>query len=118
MSVSNTPTPAEAEEGAEVARAGLADTLSQLRENLRPANVVDEVMTSAKVNATAITDQIWDTARKNPLPALLIGAGAAMILGFGQRVASGSRTPTGQDRAKRGGSSLPPRGPEFMAHIS
>ena len=118
MSGSNTPTPAEAEEGAEVARAGLADTLSQLRENLRPSNVVDEVMASAKVNATAITDQIWDTARKNPLPALMIGAGVAMILGFGQRAVSGARnTVSGQARAQHG-SSMPPRGPEFMSHIS
>ena len=45
-------------------------------------------MTNARVNASAVTDQIWDTARKNPLPALMIGAGLAMILGVGTRYGS------------------------------
>lgn len=76
---------ASAEAEAEEARAGLVGTLNQLRENLKPGNVVDEVMTNARVNASAVTDQIWDTARKNPLPALMIGAGLAMILGVGTR---------------------------------
>lgn len=83
-------TVANAEADAEQARAGLVGTLNQLRENLRPGNVVDEVMTNARVNASAVTDQIWDTARKNPLPALMIGAGLAMILGVGTRYATGS----------------------------
>lgn len=79
-----------AEQHAEEARADLVGTLNQLRENLKPANVVDEVMTSAKVNASAVTDQVWETARKNPLPALMIGAGLAMILGVGTRYGAGS----------------------------
>ena len=81
---------ASAEQHAEEARADLVGTLNQLRENLRPANVVDEVMSSAKVNASAVTDQTWETARKNPLPALMIGAGLAMILGVGSRYGTGS----------------------------
>lgn len=87
--------PAEAEAEAEAARSGLASTLSQLRENLKPSNMVDEVMTNAKVNASVVTDQIWDVARRNPLPALLIGAGAAMLLGFGTRITSGPSAGSG-----------------------
>lgn len=82
--------PSEAEADAEAARSGLASTLSQLRENLKPSNMVDEVMTNAKVNASVVSNQIWDIARRNPLPALLIGAGAAMLLGFGTRLTGGS----------------------------
>lgn len=87
---SSSETVSSAEQHAEEARADLVGTLNQLRENLKPANVVNEVMTNAKVNASAVTDQIWDTARKNPLPALMIGAGLAMILGVGTRYGTGS----------------------------
>lgn len=87
---SDATSPAAAEAEAEAARSGLANTLSQLRENLKPSNMVDEVMTNAKVNASVVTDQIWSVARRNPLPALLIGAGAAMLLGFGTRLTGSS----------------------------
>ena len=109
------PTVAEAESGAEHARADLVSTLNQLRENLRPANVVDEVMSNAKVGASQVSDQIWDLARKNPLPALMIGAGAAMILGFGtQRATSGRRT-TGVDVGRTAPrSTLGARSSEFV----
>ncbi len=113
--------PSQAEAGAEQARAGLVSTLNQLRENLKPGNVVEEVMTNAKVSASAVTDQIWDTARKNPLPALLIGAGLAMLLGVGQRVSSsrrrvpvsGAHPPDPQNALAIGsrlGSRMPPQG--------
>ena len=85
------PSPSEAEAGAEQARAGLVSTLNQLRENLKPANVMDEVMTNAKVSASVVSDQIWSTARRNPLPALMIGAGLAMLLGVGARAATPAR---------------------------
>ncbi len=97
--VSDTVTAAEAEAGAEQARATLVGTLNQLRENLRPANVADEVMSNARAGASALTDQLWDAARRNPLPALLIGAGAAMILGLGGRTAIGGRSPPRMPRA-------------------
>lgn len=82
-----------AEQHAEEARADLVGTLNQLRENLKPANVVNEMMINAKVNASAVTDQMWETARKNPLPALMIGAGLAMILGVGSRYGAGALSP-------------------------
>lgn len=116
------PTPAEAEVEVEHTRAGLASTLSQLRDNLQPAHVVEEVLGSAKISASAISNQIWDTARKNPLPALMIGAGLAMIFGLGSRAASsgtgtslssgGTRTPP------RPGPTAMPGGPEFAAHVA
>ncbi len=92
--VSDNPSPAEAEAGAEEARATLVGTLNQLRENLKPANVAGEVMTNAKAGAAVMNEQLWDAARKNPLPALMIGAGVAMLLGVGGRKAvSGARLP-------------------------
>ena len=93
-----------AEQHAEEARADLVGTLNQLRENLKPANVVNEMMTNAKVNASAVTDQVWETARKNPLPALMIGAGLAMILGVGTRYGVGSAAPRPKAQAQPLGS--------------
>lgn len=90
--MSDAPTSAEAEAGAEEARATLVGTLNQLRENLKPANVASEVMTNAKIGASTVNDQLWDAARKNPLPALMIGAGVAMLLGVGGRKAVGRGT--------------------------
>jgi ElaB/YqjD/DUF883 family membrane-anchored ribosome-binding protein len=110
-------TPAEAEADAEKARAGLVNTLNQLRENLKPANVVDEVMTNAKAGASVVTDQIWATARQNPVPALLIGAGIAMMLGFGARARS---HPSGRRRGagRRATGFSHDAGPEFRSHVA
>ncbi len=104
---------AEAEAGAEQARAGLVSTLNQLRENLKPANVVEEVMGNAKVSASALSDQVWDTARRNPVPALMIGAGLAMILGVRGKVAS-----TRTSRNSFSSDATDVSGPEFQAHIA
>jgi len=79
---------AEIERDAETERAELISTLGQLRENLKPANVIDEVMAGAQVNVSDITDRIWRTARANPIPSVLIGLGAAMLLGVGQKLKS------------------------------
>ncbi len=117
---SSSETPAQAEAEAETARAGLVNTLNQLRENLKPSNMMDEVMTSAKVNATAITDQVWDTARRNPFPALMIGAGLAMILGVGTRYAApGSRRVSRPSAAQIPDPTLGHDAePEFRRHIA
>lgn len=76
---------AEVEQEAEDTRANLAHTLDQLRENLKPENVVDEVMTNARYGAANLMDSLWKVARDNPIPALLIGAGLALVLGLGTR---------------------------------
>ena len=108
------PTPAEAEADAEQARAGLVSTLSRLRDNLQPSQVLEEVMGNAKVSASAISNQVWDTARKNPLPALMIGAGLAMIFGLGSRAVSSS---SGARESSHDGVEGVQRGPEFTAHV-
>ncbi|MCW6509461.1 hypothetical protein [Lichenifustis flavocetrariae] len=84
MSLFTDQTSAEVAEEAENERAGLVNTLDQLRENLKPSNVVDEVMAHATFDSTALMDRVWQTARANPIPAVLIGLGAAMLLGFGR----------------------------------
>lgn len=83
---------AEIERDAESERAGLVSTLDQLRENLKPGNVVDEVMAGAKINMSDLSDRVWQTARNNPIPSVLIGLGAAMLMGVGQKIRGHERT--------------------------
>ena len=81
-----TTSSANIQRDAELERAELVNTLGQLRENLRPENMVHEVMANAKVSASDVTDRVWKTARENPIPAALIGIGAAMLMGVGQKL--------------------------------
>ena len=85
---SHSESSAEVQREAETERAELVSTLDQLRENLKPSNVVDEVMASAKITTAEIGDRVWEIARNNPIPAALIGIGAAMLLGVGQTLRS------------------------------
>lgn len=78
-------TSAEVAEEAESERAGLVNTLDQLRENLRPENMVDEMFSQAQANSSDFMDKVWSMARANPIPAALIGLGAAMLVSAGQR---------------------------------
>ncbi len=64
---------------AEDTRAHLASTLEQLRDNLRPENVVVEVVTNARIGASTVADNIVSVAKQYPIPAVLIAAGSAMI---------------------------------------
>ena len=81
------PSSSEVASEAEGTRATLAHTLDQLRDNLKPENVVDEVFHNAKIGASTVADTVWGVAKEHPIPALLIAAGAAMILGIGTRSA-------------------------------
>ena len=91
MSVtSDHPSSSEIAHEAEDARAELAHTLDQLRENLKPNHVVEEVVGNARIGASTIVDELYGLARQHPFPALLIGAGCAMILGVSGRVATQS----------------------------
>ena len=65
---------------AEDTRAHLASTLEQLRNNLRPENVMDEVVTNARIGASTVADNIAGIAKQYPLPAVLIAAGSALLL--------------------------------------
>ena len=70
---------------AEDARAGLAKTLGDLRDNLTPAHLAEEVVGNAQIGASALIDSAYELVREHPGPALLIGAGLAMVLGIGAR---------------------------------
>ena len=70
---------------AEDTRAHLANTLEQLRHNLRPENVVDEVMSNARAGAASVADGLAGVAKANPLPSLLIAAGAFIVMGVMSR---------------------------------
>lgn len=79
------PNSADMAEEVENERAGLVNTLDQLRENLRPENMVDEMFSQAQANTSDAMDRVWQLARANPVPAALIGIGAAMLVNAGQR---------------------------------
>ena len=70
---------------AEDTRAHLANTLEQLRTNLRPENVVDEVMSNARAGAASVADGLAGVAKANPIPSLLIAAGAFVVMGVMSR---------------------------------
>ena len=79
---------------AEDTRANLASTLEQLRNNLRPENVMDEVVFNARIGASTMADSVMGVAKQYPIPSMLIAAGSAMILGlFAKR--SGKSSVTG-----------------------
>ena len=84
--MSRTESSADVQREAEAERAKLEQTLDRLRENLRPANMVEEVMAGSRVDTHDITDRVWKAARSNPIPSALIGIGAAMLLGVGKTV--------------------------------
>lgn len=88
MSTSERQSSTQVEHEAEDARAGLANTLDQLRDNLKPQHVMEEVVGNAKIGAVTLADSVYGLAKENPIPAVLIGAGIAMILGFGARSAT------------------------------
>ncbi len=98
---------------AEDTRANLASTLEQLRNNLRPENVMEEVVFNARIGASTVADSVVGVAKQYPIPSMLIAAGSAMILGlFAKR--SGKSDTTGFEaldtesrfRAAEGRSSL------------
>jgi hypothetical protein len=73
-------TAGEIEQEAEIVRARLAQTLDQLRDNLTPQHLADEVLGHARQGAATLLETLSATAMKHPLPALLIGAGCAAAL--------------------------------------
>jgi len=81
---------------ADAARVGLADTLGQLRHGMAPSALSGEALALAKDTGLSLIKSLSEQARANPVPALLIGAGLAMLL---------TRT-TGGDVASAAGSVL------------
>jgi hypothetical protein len=73
-------TSSEIEREAEASRARLARTLDQLRDNLTPQHIADELLGSARDGAASLLESVGRTAAESPLPALLIGAACAMFV--------------------------------------
>jgi hypothetical protein len=65
---------------ADMARVGLADTLGQLRHGMAPTALSGEALALAKDTGLSLVKSLAEQARANPVPALLIGAGLAMLL--------------------------------------
>ena len=89
-------TSAHLQREADAARVGLADTLGQLRHGMAPSALSGEALALAKDTGLSLVKSLAEQARANPVPALLIGAGLAMLL---------TRT-TGGDVASAAGSAL------------
>jgi hypothetical protein len=71
---------AQLQREADVARLGLADTLGQLRDGVAPSALSGEAIALVKDSGLSILKSLADSARANPVPALLIGAGLTMLL--------------------------------------
>src|SRR5882757_2432128 len=71
---------AQLQREADAARVGLADTLGQLRDGVAPSALSGEAIALAKDSGLSILKSLADSARANPVPALLIGAGLTMLL--------------------------------------
>jgi hypothetical protein len=71
---------AQLQREADAARVGLADTLGQLRDGAAPSALSREAIALVKDSGLSILKSLADSARANPVPALLIGAGLTMLL--------------------------------------
>ena len=71
---------AQLQREADAARIGLADTLGQLRDGVAPSALSGEAIALVKDSGLSILKSLADSARANPVPALLIGAGLTMLL--------------------------------------
>jgi phage-related protein len=71
---------AQLQREADAARIGLADTLGQLRNGVAPSALSGEAIALVKDSGLSILKALSDSARANPVPALLIGAGLTMLL--------------------------------------
>ena len=73
-------TSAQLQREADAARVGLADTLGQLRDGVAPSALSGEAIALVKDSGLSILKSLANSARANPVPALLIGAGLTMLL--------------------------------------
>lgn len=72
-------------------RAELSETIDALQDKLRPGNIVSDATEKVKTattervrsmadTASGTAQEMWEGARQNPIPALMIGAGVAWML--------------------------------------
>lgn len=73
-------TSARLQREAEVHRAGLSNTLGQLREGMTAQALSAEMLGVARETSLSLVKSLADSARSNPGAALLIGAGLTMLL--------------------------------------
>jgi len=75
---------ADIEHEAEAARARLEASLDQLRDNLAPQNLMNEVFGRLKTSSDApLVQRAESVIRDHPLPAMLMGIGGALWLATG-----------------------------------
>jgi hypothetical protein len=98
-------TSGEIEREAEISRARLALTLDQLRDNLTPQHLADEVLGNARRGASVVLKSIGESAIEHPVPALLIGAASAMLF---SAAAGLTQSSSGSRRASFSASARPP----------
>ena len=85
----------------EASRSRLDRTLDQLTERLTPTGIVEDMLGTARRDATgaSLYDGALEAVRRNPVPVLLICLGAVMLLkSNGQRPAAAYRAVRDPDR--------------------
>jgi hypothetical protein len=75
----STLTPAEYEEDANRIRSRLAATISQLRTNLTPSNLMDEAARGSGLRDATPAGVIDYGARRHPVPTALVGLGIGLV---------------------------------------
>ncbi|MCB4825051.1 DUF3618 domain-containing protein [Roseicella aerolata] len=84
---------AEIEREVEETRAGLTDTLDELRERASPGQLFEQAIDYARGSGgTEFMRNLGQQVRDNPLPLLLIGAGIGWLMMAGNRPAGASAT--------------------------
>jgi hypothetical protein len=80
---------ADLQREAESARAGLSNTLDELRSSLTTAAIGSGAMTIAREGSATLARVAVERARANPLAALLIGTGVVLLLNHDKRDGAG-----------------------------
>lgn len=102
------------EREAEETRRRLSSSLDELADNLTPGRMLDEVLTYAKGGGASFLKGLGNAASTNPIPSLMIAAGAAMFLSGKGRIdpsparRAAGRANDGRDYAENG-AGYPPR---------
>ena len=100
----------ELQREAEAQRNNLADTLDRLSDNLTPSHITSEALSMARDSGLTIAKSLAESARANPVPALLIGVGLTMLLtrdsGHGGSSGGSSSAGTGGDLVGKAGEIL------------
>jgi hypothetical protein len=80
MSINPGQSARQLEREADATRRQLATTLDNLADNLTPGRILDEVLAYSRNGGASFVKGLGNAASTNPLPTLLIGVGAAMLL--------------------------------------